>query len=261
MVHADSNASRADSAIAAYELATAKQRLADLYADIPGAVRQTLKLQGTRAYLASATDVLIQVRGDPQASSAERAEARAQVTKWQHRVDQLSKLTGRYRTPRPTQVQADVKALDHVAEQVRVGRGSRRPSRWWLAAASVSVVLLADGAATAAAFGAARHTADQAAGQLMDRYTDDLTTAITDQVSRYAETLTDMAYSVAAQSSLRGVDLQNSPQASVALRTARQSGAIAISLAYSCCATAVSGRSTPDLSGPGRDDLDRPGLG
>jgi diguanylate cyclase (GGDEF)-like protein len=81
-----------------------------------------------------------------------------------------------------------------------------RRSRLWTAAAWVWVVLLIGAAATAVAVNAVRQAAGEYAGQLVDRYSDDVVSAITEQADRYGETLTDLAYALGAQSSLSAED-------------------------------------------------------
>lgn len=82
--------SSADRAVARYELAAARQRLADLKAGQPGAFHQALELRGAKAYLASAKENLAQVKADTTAAAGDLANARADVKKWQHRVTELS---------------------------------------------------------------------------------------------------------------------------------------------------------------------------
>lgn len=87
---AGETATSADKAIAQYEVASARQRLDDLKAGKPGEFHQTLELRGARAYLASAKENLAQVKADTSAAASDRALARADVVRWQHRVDDLS---------------------------------------------------------------------------------------------------------------------------------------------------------------------------
>ncbi|BCY08031.1 hypothetical protein [Actinoplanes sp. L3-i22] len=89
-LRAGGSASAADRAVATYEVAAAKQRLADLEAGRPGDFHQALELRGATAYLARARESLRQVRADASAVDADRANARADVTKWQRRVTELS---------------------------------------------------------------------------------------------------------------------------------------------------------------------------
>ncbi|WP_436519606.1 hypothetical protein [Actinoplanes sp. HUAS TT8] len=89
-LNADAGASSADRAVASYELAAARQRLADLKAGQPGAFHQALELRGAKAYLAEAKENLQQVKADTSAADVDRANARADVKKWQQRVKELS---------------------------------------------------------------------------------------------------------------------------------------------------------------------------
>lgn len=83
-----------------------------------------------------------------------------------------------------------------------VGRLSRR----WTTAVLVLAVLLVGGMATTVAARTARQSSAHYAGQVMDRYADDLTTAVTDDVERYGEVLSDVAYSLGAQDDLHSRD-------------------------------------------------------
>jgi diguanylate cyclase (GGDEF)-like protein len=82
---------------------------------------------------------------------------------------------------------------------------ARRP-RLWTAAAWVGLVLVIGASATAVAVDAVRQAAGEYGGQLVDRYADDVVSAITEQADRYGQTLTDLAYAVGAQSSLTDED-------------------------------------------------------
>jgi diguanylate cyclase (GGDEF)-like protein len=70
----------------------------------------------------------------------------------------------------------------------------------------VVAVLLLGLMVSAAATVAVDRAEDRYAGQVIDRYADDVTAAITDRINRYGETLSDLSAAVGAQSDLRGKD-------------------------------------------------------
>ncbi|GAA2524429.1 diguanylate cyclase domain-containing protein [Winogradskya humida] len=80
---------------------------------------------------------------------------------------------------------------------------NRSPRRRWTGVVLVVLVLLAGSAVSLAAFVAVEAGEDRYAGQVMDRYADDMAETVTDRVARYGATLSDLAYAVGAQSGLR----------------------------------------------------------
>ncbi|MBU2664763.1 diguanylate cyclase [Actinoplanes bogorensis] len=81
-----------------------------------------------------------------------------------------------------------------------------RRGRRWTGTLLVVAVLGMGAAVTAGAYDVVEHGEDRYAGQVMDRYADDLSAAVTDRAGRYGETVTDLAAAVGAQSDLRGDD-------------------------------------------------------
>ncbi|MFD0521557.1 diguanylate cyclase domain-containing protein [Paractinoplanes durhamensis] len=67
-------------------------------------------------------------------------------------------------------------------------------------------VLLAGSVVSAVIYGAERRAENRHLAQIMDRYTDEVTVAIGDRVSRYGEAMNDLAAAVGAQSDLRRAD-------------------------------------------------------
>jgi diguanylate cyclase (GGDEF)-like protein len=80
--------------------------------------------------------------------------------------------------------------------------------RRWSGVALVVVVALLGSAASALAARTARTAEQRYAAQLMDRYTSDLTRAITNQIQRYGDTLTDIAVGLGSQTDLTAGDFQ-----------------------------------------------------
>ncbi|GAB2575958.1 hypothetical protein Aab01nite_13710 [Paractinoplanes abujensis] len=95
----------------------------------------------------------------------------------------------------------------------------------WSGFALVFAVLVTGTVVSVAIFDAQRRSEDVYASQLMDRYADDVTAAIDDRVSRYGETLSDLASSVGAQADLDNDDFSRS---SAGLNAARLPGASAV---------------------------------
>jgi diguanylate cyclase (GGDEF)-like protein len=98
-------------------------------------------------------------------------------------------------------------------------------ARRWVAPLLVGLVLVMGAVITAAAWDTAQHGEDRYAGQLLDRYTDDVATAIDDRIVRYGEILTDLAYSVGAQTTLTRTDFD---RITAGLDTARLPGATGV---------------------------------
>ena len=67
-------------------------------------------------------------------------------------------------------------------------------------------MLIGGGLITTAATHMADKASDRFAGQVMDRYADDVGTAVNESVQRYGEILTDLAFGVAAHPDLRRID-------------------------------------------------------
>ena len=112
----------------------------------------------------------------------------------------LRRTTGKT-LPRPRELRGLVVqtfrwAADRMGVSVVAGR------RGWVGMLLVVLVLLMGGAVTGVAYGAVDQGEDRFAGQVMDRYTDDVTTAITDRITAYGEILTDLAFAVGAQTDL-----------------------------------------------------------
>ncbi|AGL20217.1 bifunctional diguanylate cyclase/phosphodiesterase [Actinoplanes sp. N902-109] len=72
--------------------------------------------------------------------------------------------------------------------------------------ALVAVVALIGAVTTAFVTGSAQHAEDRYAAQLMDRYTSDLSRAITTEIQRYGDTLADVATALGAQADLEADD-------------------------------------------------------
>ncbi|TQS44061.1 diguanylate cyclase domain-containing protein [Cryptosporangium phraense] len=83
---------------------------------------------------------------------------------------------------------------EHVGKRGRAG------------VALVAAVLLAGCLVTYAAFDAVDRAENRYAGQVMDRYADEVSAAVDDRVQRYSETLQGLASAVGAQSDLRRED-------------------------------------------------------
>jgi diguanylate cyclase (GGDEF)-like protein len=86
----------------------------------------------------------------------------------------------------------------------RPGRKARR--RRWAGFALVAAVLVTGLAVAAVGAATVGQVERRHAARLMDRYADDLGVAVTDQVERYRDTVTDLAVSVGAQSDLSAAD-------------------------------------------------------
>jgi diguanylate cyclase (GGDEF)-like protein len=80
--------------------------------------------------------------------------------------------------------------------------------RRWSGVALVVVVALLGCATSAFSARTARNAEQRYAAQLMDRYTSDLTRAITTQIQRYGDTLADVAIALGAQTELNAADFQ-----------------------------------------------------
>jgi diguanylate cyclase (GGDEF)-like protein len=80
--------------------------------------------------------------------------------------------------------------------------------RRWSGVALVVVVALLGCATSAVAARNARSAEQRYAAQLMDRYTSDLSRAITTQIQRYGDTLTDVSIALGAQTDLTAGDFQ-----------------------------------------------------
>ncbi|MET0494146.1 MAG: CHASE domain-containing protein, partial [Actinoplanes sp.] len=89
---------------------------------------------------------------------------------------------------------------------MRTTWGSNR--RRWAGVALVVVVALLGTLASAVAAGGARDSEQRYAAQLMDRYTSDLGRAITNEIQRYRDMLTDMSIALGAQSELTAGDFE-----------------------------------------------------
>ncbi|SHN47641.1 diguanylate cyclase domain-containing protein [Cryptosporangium aurantiacum] len=88
------------------------------------------------------------------------------------------------------------------------------------------MVLATGGLVTATAFTTVERGERLAANQLMDRYADELSAAISDRTARYAEALNDLAAAVGAQSDLRKDDFT---RITAGLTTTRMPGSAGIS--------------------------------
>ncbi|MEV4702614.1 bifunctional diguanylate cyclase/phosphodiesterase [Actinoplanes sp. NPDC049316] len=84
--------------------------------------------------------------------------------------------------------------------------GSHVSKRRWAGVALVVVVTLLGTTASWAAARSARASEQRYAAQLMDRYTSDLSRAITTEVQRYGDTLTDVAIALGSQTDLTADD-------------------------------------------------------
>ncbi|MBL7259060.1 sensor domain-containing diguanylate cyclase [Paractinoplanes lichenicola] len=118
--------------------------------------------------------------------------------------------------------------------------------------ALVFAVLVTGTVVSLAIFDAQRRSEDVYASQLMDRYADDVTSAIDDRVSRYGETLSDLASAVGAQADLDADDFGRS---SAALNAARLPGASAVAFVVPAASAEVAaaqqhwrGRGAPGLT-------------
>jgi diguanylate cyclase len=89
---------------------------------------------------------------------------------------------------------------------VRTTWGSNR--RRWAGVALVVVIALLGTLASAGAAGGAHDSEQRYAAQLMDRYTSDLGRAITNEIQRYGDMLTDMSIALGAQSELTAGDFE-----------------------------------------------------
>ncbi len=103
-------------------------------------------------------------------------------------------------------------------------RASSRRRRWAGAALSV-LVLLMGLAVTGVAYVTVEAGEDRYADQVMDRYSEELTDAVTDRTARYGDTLTDLAYAVGAQTQLSADDFT---RITAGLDTTRLPGASAL---------------------------------
>ncbi|WP_433824603.1 diguanylate cyclase domain-containing protein [Actinoplanes sp. CA-015351] len=103
--------------------------------------------------------------------------------------------------------------------------GPASPRRRRAGAALMVLVLLAGLVVTGTAYAAVVAGENRYADQVMDRYAGEVTAAITDRVTRYGETLTDMAYAVGAQSDLNAGDFT---RITAGLDTTRLPGASAL---------------------------------
>ncbi|WP_238016086.1 diguanylate cyclase [Dactylosporangium sp. AC04546] len=83
----------------------------------------------------------------------------------------------------------------------RAGDRARRRRRW-AGAALVAAVVLAGLGLSAGGAAAVRRVEQRYAAQTMDRYTEDVSTAVTERVERYSDTLLDLAGSIGAQPEL-----------------------------------------------------------
>ncbi|MBN2448161.1 MAG: CHASE domain-containing protein, partial [Phycisphaerae bacterium] len=97
-----------------------------------------------------------------------------------------------------------------------------KKGRWGPAVLLVAVVLAAGVAASVTLAGAALRAEQRYAGQLMDRYAADVSAALTDEVDRYGQTLSDIAAAVAAQPHLTATSFARMTQG---LNTERLPGA------------------------------------
>ncbi|MCO8269119.1 diguanylate cyclase [Actinoplanes sp. TRM 88003] len=81
-----------------------------------------------------------------------------------------------------------------------------RRGRGWTGLLLVATVLATGGAVTIAAYDIVDSGEERYAAQVMDRYADDLSAAVSDRAGRYSETVSDLAAAVGAQTDLRKDD-------------------------------------------------------
>ncbi|GAA2530739.1 diguanylate cyclase domain-containing protein [Winogradskya humida] len=113
---------------------------------------------------------------------------------------------------------------------------NRSPRRRLTSLVAVVLVLAAGCAVTVAAYVAVRDGETRYAGQVMDRYIDDITETVADRVARYGSTLSDLAYAIGAQTDLEADDFT---RISTGLDATRLPGASGIGFVVTASTTQI----------------------
>ncbi|MEU4240414.1 sensor domain-containing diguanylate cyclase [Actinoplanes sp. NPDC026619] len=117
---------------------------------------------------------------------------------------------------------------------MKIGDRTRRPGRRWSGLALVIGVVFAGSLVSAIVYDAERRNESRNASELMDRYADEVTAAISDRVTRYGEALTDLSAALGAQSDLRSEDFT---RAGMGLGPARLPGASGVTFVVPATST------------------------